>query len=110
LTAPHESRPDQLTFVGRAKVPALAFVLLALQVLDLASTGLVLQLGGAERNGLLPLLGWKRGIAMKFFVVFLYGTLASVAPRWISMPGLRIACIIYTVVVLWNLVVAGALA
>jgi hypothetical protein len=33
-----------------------------------------------------------------------------VAPRWISMPGLRIACIIYAVVVLWNLVVAGALA
>ena len=110
LTARHESLPDQLSIVGRAKVPLLAFVLLALQILDLASTGLVLRLGGAERNSLLPLLGWKWGIVVKFVVVFVFGALASLAPRWISKRGLRAACVVYTAVVSWNLLVASALA
>ena len=100
---------DQLAVLARARVPPLAFVLLALQLLDLASTALVLLLGGDERNGLFPLLGWKRGIAVKFAVVFVFGALASVAPRWISERGLRVACAIYTAVVCWNVLVACAL-
>jgi hypothetical protein len=100
---------DRRAWVRRASVPPLAFVLLALQLLDLASTGLVLRLGGTEQNAVLPLLGWKLGIAVKFGVVFVFGALASVAPRRISTRGLCAACAIYTAVVSWNLLVAAAL-
>jgi hypothetical protein len=110
VTSRHDSLPEQLAGVGRTKVPPLAFVLLALQILDLASTGLALRLGGTEQNAVLPLLGWKWGIVVKFVVVFIFAALASVAPHRISTRGLLVACAIYGAVVAWNLVVAAALA
>jgi hypothetical protein len=104
-----EPAGDLLVYARRARVPRLAFVLLALQMLDLASTWLVLRRGGSEQNAVFPLLGWKLGIALKFTVVLVFGALATVAPHWISQRSLRAACLMYTFVVCWNLAVAGSL-
>jgi hypothetical protein len=111
LTDLHADRlADQLTAVRRAQVPARAFVLLTLQILDLASTGIVLWLGGDERNSLLPLLGWKRAIVLKFGIVFVFAALATLAPSYLARRGLWAVCAFYFAVVTWNVLVMCALS
>jgi hypothetical protein len=98
-----------LIAVLRRQVHPLATVIVVLQLLDLLSTALVIHLGGSESNRVVEALGWPLAITLKFAFMLYVGFLSTHATPFVERC-LRAVAILYTVVVIWNLLVAGALA
>ena len=90
----------------------LAIVLLALNVLDVVMTRRIIGLGGAEVNPLLkPIIdGAAAPLMIKVMLALLIGVLLLRSPqdRHLVDRATGAACMIYTVVVGWNVVVLVA--
>lgn len=98
---------------GRATVSGrrwfLAIVLLSLNVLDVVMTRRIIGLGGAEANPLLrPIIDDPVApLMIKVMLALLIGVLLLRSPRdrHLADRATAAACMIYTVVVGWNVVV-----
>lgn len=91
------------------RVHPLVWALLALQVLDLATTALVLNRGGQETNHLINAIGWQWSIVVKFGLMLGLGWLVALAPTPLVLRFVSYVVAIYTLVVAWNLLVAVVL-
>jgi hypothetical protein len=100
--------------VRLAELRARAILLLALMVLDLATTALSLAWGGQESNPLVHAVGWPIAILAKLLVVPAIHVLARKALRRGEWPIAQwvtgIACLYMAAVVVWNVGIIVVLA
>ncbi len=95
-----------LKLLRKVQVHPVLLVLLALQVLDLASTGAVLRSGGVETNQLVLAAGWHATILVKL------GVLVLMAVAWPFMDphaARRAVAAVTAVSVVYGAVVANNL-
>lgn len=88
----------------------LAVVLMALQVMDLATTALSLQLGGSEGNAFVNSLGWPLAIAGKTAITAAFIVFATRTPYRFGRRLFYIANTYMAAVVVWNLLIIWKLS
>ena len=89
--------------------PTLA-AFIVLQLLDMGTTLAVLALGGRESNPLINYLmelGPFRGLVLSKALVIALASIGSMAGK---TRGIRVANLVFSVVVAWNLTIIGRLA
>jgi hypothetical protein len=109
LTVVVDDRLGRISLKGILRMKSL-FVFLTLQVLDVATTIVALGMGGAEQNPFVArffAIGPIAGLILsKVLVILLAGLFVSLGRTKV----IRLANVVFALIVVWNLTIIGRLA